>query len=187
MREQIAMRRNLKELAVAYHEAGHAVIDRVVLPQIAVRYVTIIPNKAAGTLGHCRGRESGPGFRPDIETNPRTRNRLESLVMGILAGAIAEQKFTGKNNWAGSCSDREKALSFASHMSGGGKVLDTYVEYLWARTEELVCTPIHWECIKALAEKLVAERTVSGKAVNKLIQDVRNAFIRDQSRHGGIV
>jgi ATP-dependent Zn protease len=159
-----------EEASTAYHESGHAIVSRITWPKLALRHVTIIPTAEKGTLGHCLGRKFGKSFQPDVELTNKTRDRLEAQIMSLLAGKIAEEKFTGTKS-KGSAYDLMTAASFASNM-GDGKVLSTYLDYLSARTEDLVYRPIYWKCVTALAKKLVNERKVSGKDVDNLIGDV---------------
>src|SRR6185437_15760265 len=83
--------------AVAYHEAGHAVA--ALLLHRPLRYVTIVPDKARGTLGH--------------DLTPRRRTILEREIMVLLAGEVAEREFRGWHNRVGSRSDYEKAHNCA--------------------------------------------------------------------------
>jgi ATP-dependent Zn protease len=183
MLTQTARKRESKEEGTAYHESGHAIVSRITWPKLALRHVTIIPNALRTiiptemeTLGYCLGRKFGKSFQPDVELTNKTRDRLEAQIMSLLAGKIAEERFTGRKS-KGSEYDLSTAASLASNMSGDGKVVSTYLAYLWARTENLVYMPIYWKCITALAKKLLNERRVSGKDVDKLIRDVIQAEV----------
>jgi ATP-dependent Zn protease len=162
-------------LATAYHEAGHAVVRRVTTPQLMVKYVTIVPDKKAQTLGLCAGANRWTTFRPDVEVTTLTRSRLEAYVMSFLAGAIAENSFTGKKT-KGTSIDFQRATDFASYMAPSDKELNAYLEWLWARTEALLSTPINWRLVEVLAQSLMQERTMTGARVQKLINETRKQF-----------
>lgn len=85
----------------AYHEAGHALIARLVDPNNRVTRVSIIPSTRG--VG---------GFSLNIPKDRiyRTRKDLESNIMVALAGRAAEEIIYGKENiTTGASSDLEKA------------------------------------------------------------------------------
>src|SRR3954471_22736079 len=91
-------------VAVAYHEAGHAVIAEHY--GIGHRKVTIIPKDdylgiAIGYKGSKLLARLGDGERFD----PQLRRRIEGLVQVLYAGPIAEYRFRGRRNRSGAQTD----------------------------------------------------------------------------------
>lgn len=76
--------------AIAYHEAGHAVIAAVL--NVPFASVSIVPTK----------KSLGRVMRHHLQSTPEER---EKDVLARLAGAIAEAKHTGWNNWEGAIED----------------------------------------------------------------------------------
>ena len=89
---------------------------------------------------------------------------------------IAEQKFTGKKS-RGSENDQIKAADLAINVAGSNEELEPYTAWLWARTESLLNFPPNWECVKAVAERLVVKRKLSGKEVQQIIFDTQQAEV----------
>ena len=75
-------------IALAYHEAGHAVM--AFLDRIALKGATIIPNDLyKGCVEHANLLH---GEDIAIETPTRSRWRMERLVRVFLAGPVAQQR-----------------------------------------------------------------------------------------------
>jgi len=87
----------------AYHEAGHALITKLMLPENTVSKITIIPStKGAG------------GFCINIPPDKLfyTKKELRSQVMVNLAGRVAEEIVFGEDNiTTGASNDIEKCIS----------------------------------------------------------------------------
>ena len=83
--------------ATAYHEAGHAVVSMEL--GRGFRKVTIVPS--GDTLGHCRNTPWGK-TQPDVDAySPRARGRIETAIIILFAGGLAEGKFCGRRNHRG--------------------------------------------------------------------------------------
>jgi cell division protease FtsH len=85
----------------AYHEAGHALVTKLVAPENRVTKVTIIPStRGAG------------GFSVSLPPDRmyRSRKQMESSIKIALAGRIAEEIIFGRDNvTTGASNDIEKA------------------------------------------------------------------------------
>lgn len=92
----------------AYHEAGHAIVGRLVTDHDPVYKVTIIP----------RGRALGVTmFLPDEDRYSYSRQRLESRIAGLFGGRIAEELIFGTSNvTTGASNDIEQATQIARNM-----------------------------------------------------------------------
>ncbi len=77
-------------MATAYHEAGHAVSAHY--NRLALKRASIIPGD--DSHGHILY-QVAESFQPEFNTDLRTRARGEALIIGLLAGHIAEEKRPG--------------------------------------------------------------------------------------------
>ncbi len=92
---------------VAYHEAGHALVNCALPNTHTVHKVSIIP-RGVGALGYVLS-------RPDDDRYLQTRSELESQIMVMLGGTIAEELvFREVSN--GATSDLDKASRVARSM-----------------------------------------------------------------------
>jgi len=92
----------------AYHEAGHAIIGRLVPEHDPVHKVTIIP----------RGRALGvTQFLPEEDNHSISKRKLESLICSLFGGRIAEEMVLGEDGvTTGASNDIERASQIARHM-----------------------------------------------------------------------
>ncbi|QJC32291.1 ATP-dependent zinc metalloprotease FtsH [Enterobacteriaceae endosymbiont of Donacia versicolorea] len=106
-RRSLVMTEAQKE-ATAYHEAGHAIIGRLVPDHDPVHKVTIIP----------RGRALGVTFfLPEIDIVSISRQKLESKISTLYGGRIAEEIIYGEKYVStGSSNDIKIATNIAKNM-----------------------------------------------------------------------
>jgi cell division protease FtsH len=92
----------------AYHEAGHAIVGRLVPSHDPVYKVSIIP----------RGRALGVTmFLPEEDRLSFSKERLESQICSLFGGRIAEQLVFGKESvTTGAANDIERATAIARNM-----------------------------------------------------------------------
>jgi cell division protease FtsH len=92
----------------AYHEAGHAIVGRIVPEHDPVHKVTIIP----------RGRALGvTQFLPEADKYSLSRRALESSICTLFGGRIAEDMTLGSDGiTTGASNDIERATSIARNM-----------------------------------------------------------------------
>ncbi|MGH8592686.1 MAG: ATP-dependent zinc metalloprotease FtsH, partial [Gammaproteobacteria bacterium] len=92
----------------AYHEAGHAIVGRLVPDHDPVYKVTIIP----------RGRALGVTmFLPEQDRLSMSRRQLESQLCSLFGGRIAEELFFGTERvTTGASNDIERATNLARNM-----------------------------------------------------------------------
>ncbi len=92
---------------VAHHEAGHAIAQLRLFPQLPVDYLTIVPNEQ-GALGFL-----APG--QDEASHVLTRQDVEARLAVLLAGREAERLATGsrEHGTSGASSDIEAASRLA--------------------------------------------------------------------------
>jgi cell division protease FtsH len=92
----------------AYHEAGHAIVGRLVPSHDPVYKVTIIPRgKALGVTM----------FLPEKDSYSQDKEQLESMISSLFGGRIAEELTLGKDHvTTGASNDIERATQIARNM-----------------------------------------------------------------------
>ena len=106
-RKSMVMSDDEKKLT-AYHEAGHAIVGRLVPDHDPVYKVSIIP----------RGRALGVTmFLPEEDRYSYSKRRLESQISSLFGGRIAEELIFGLDSvTTGASNDIERATSIARNM-----------------------------------------------------------------------
>ena len=97
-----------EKLNTAYHEAGHAIVGRMMPEHDPVYKVTIIP----------RGRALGvTTFLPEQDKYSHTKKALESQITSLFGGRIAEELIHGFDGvTTGASNDIERATKIAHSM-----------------------------------------------------------------------
>ncbi|MEM6998641.1 MAG: ATP-dependent zinc metalloprotease FtsH [Pseudomonadota bacterium] len=97
-----------EKLNTAYHEAGHAIVGRLVPSHDPVYKVTIIP----------RGRALGVTmYLPEEDRYSQNKEQLESMLSSLFGGRIAEELTLGKEKvTTGASNDIERATQLARNM-----------------------------------------------------------------------
>jgi cell division protease FtsH len=97
-----------EKLLTAYHEAGHAVVGRLVPEHDPVYKVTIIP----------RGRALGVTmFLPEQDKYSISKRQLESQLASLFGGRVAEEQVFGEEAvTTGASNDIERATQIARNM-----------------------------------------------------------------------
>ena len=106
-RKSMVMSEDEKKLT-AYHEAGHAIVGRLVPEHDPVYKVSIIP----------RGRALGiTMFLPDADRYSYSRRKLDSNISSLFGGRIAEELIFGEEAvTTGASNDIERATELARNM-----------------------------------------------------------------------
>jgi cell division protease FtsH len=106
-RKSMVMNESEKKLT-AYHEAGHAIVGRLVPEHDPVYKVTIIP----------RGRALGVTlFLPEQDRYSHSLKRLESQLSSLFGGRVAEELIFGwENVTTGASNDIQRATELARKM-----------------------------------------------------------------------
>jgi cell division protease FtsH len=106
-RRSMVMSEKEKKLT-AYHEAGHAIVGRLVPEHDPVYKVTIIP----------RGRALGVTmFLPEQDKYSISRKQLDSQLASLFGGRVAEELIFGVENvTTGASNDIERATAIARNM-----------------------------------------------------------------------
>jgi Peptidase family M41 len=171
--------------AVAYHEAGHAVVAHMLGHQ--VRRVSIAPKSGSEGRVSWRNPIKNPSVRGKLEYGSeadldRVRYRIDHAIIVSMAGAFAQKRHNPRSGWRYSGSgaargesllkgsDDQQALALMSRVHEDEKVRDAYWRYLEARAEALVKR--YWSRIERLAITLLDREIISG--------DIREAMMPDE-------
>jgi ATP-dependent Zn protease len=132
--------------AIAYHEAGHAVISMKL--GYKCLYVTITPD--GDRLGHACCEDPLIGGRDD---------KIEHALKVLIAASLAESRHIGSRTW-GDADDRVKATNLALLAT------DRDIERAEALINEMIgearkLVEQHWPDIEALAQRLLVKERVN--------------------------
>ena len=184
---------------IAYHEGGHAVVQRILPKCDPVQKVTIISRGMA--LGYTMA-------LPSEDRYLQSKTEFEDKIAGLLAGNVAERLVFGDTT-TGASNDIEKATDLARRMVTEFGMSDRLGPLSFGKRDELVflgreigeqrnysdevakqideevrvivdhayerameTLVKHRDKLTALAEKLVAEETVDGEEFEKLFSDL---------------
>ena len=132
--------------AIAYHEAGHAVISMKL--GYKCLYVTIIPD--GNRLGHVCCEDPLAGGHDD---------KIKHALKVLIAASLAESKHIGCQTW-GDADDRVKATTLALLATDRDtEQAEALINEVIGETRKLV--EHHWPDIEKLAEKLLVEGRVN--------------------------
>ncbi len=128
-RRSMVMSEKEKKLT-AYHEAGHAIVGRLVPEHDPVYKVTIIP----------RGRALGVTmFLPEQDKYSVSRKQLESQLASLFGGRVAEEiVFGAEHVTTGASNDIERATSIARNMVTRWGLTEALGPLTYAEDEEEV-------------------------------------------------
>jgi hypothetical protein len=132
--------------AIAYHEAGHAVISM----RLGYRclYVTITPD--GSRLGHACCEDPLIGGHD---------HNIEHALKVLLAASLAEGRHVGSRTW-GDADDRVKATNLALMATDHDtQRAETLINEMIHETRKLV--EQHWPEIDALAQRLLVNQRVN--------------------------
>ncbi len=178
MANPIAEMDPLQMRQVAYHEAGHAVIQHYVLPDQRIARVSIV-RRSSGILGYVL-----PVDTDEIYAQPL--RRIVGRIMVALAGHLAVKIFMGEF-WTGATGDYNNARTMlrllAMHGFFGPPVSELFVdvkelrfsdervERVWNQLEEQVRRMLfeHADEVEALVEALLEKKDLSNREVLELL------------------
>ena len=123
-------------IATAYHEAGHAVADRVL--GFRVKQISIVRDAKKGLEGFSK---SNTRFNVEAMEYPTRERRAyyHDYVVALFSGEEAQRRFSPRSvrNWQG-WSDRRTIIEVLTRMHGEGEEFKHIQRYLWQRARNLV-------------------------------------------------
>ena len=145
--------------AVAWHEAGHAVVTRFMLPDARLTRITVIPS-ARGAAGYSMS------VQPDRLLH--TRRELMGMICAALGGRAAEEMLLGRDDvTTGAANDIKKAREMAGAMAEefamgetGDKEKDSAEILREAMETTRKCLKENEWTLRALAEALLNRETL---------------------------
>jgi cell division protease FtsH len=167
-RRSMIMKEEEKKLT-AYHEAGHAIVGRLVPDHDPVYKVSIIP----------RGRALGVTmFLPEDDRYSYSKQHLESQLSSLFGGRIAEQQIFGDEAvTTGASNDIERATSIARSMVTQWGLSDRMGPLTYAEDEGEVF----------LGKSYGKQKTVSDETAQAIDSEIRSLIDRNYQRSVGIL
>ncbi|WP_417851921.1 M50 family metallopeptidase [Thalassoglobus sp.] len=149
--------------ATAFHEAGHAVM--AMLLGRPVEKVTIVPGQmqsGRGRLGACKIQK---GMRKP------SRDPMEDEVLILLAGMVAESRITGRYCQQGASQDLHLVQSLLSeNRATNERQLQRLAKRMIDKTENLLSGAEPTKAIELIANELLKNETISGRAVRHFFE-----------------
>lgn len=163
---------------IAYHEAGHAVIQHYVLPDQRISRVSII-RRSSGALGYVLSVDTDEIYAQPLR-------RIVGRIMVSLAGHLAVKVFMGEF-WTGATSDYNNARTMlrllAMHGFFGPPVSELFtdvkelrfsderVERVWGHLEHQVERILfkHADEVEALVEALLRQQELTNRELLQIL------------------
>lgn len=167
-RRSMAMSEDEKKLT-AYHEAGHAIVGRVVPEHDPVYKVTIIP----------RGRALGVTmYLPEGDKYSMNRVAIESQLCSLYGGRVAEELIFGVDKvTTGASNDIERATKMARNMVTKWGLSDEMGPIAYGEEEDEVF----------LGRSVTQHKNVSNETARKIDEVVRGILDKAYSRTSQIL
>lgn len=167
-RRSMVMSEDEKRLT-AYHEAGHAVVGRLVPAHDPVYKVSIIP----------RGQALGVTmFLPEEDRHSMSKQYLESKISSTFGGRIAEELVFGKDKVTnGATSDIEVATRIARNMVTKWGLSEKLGPLAYSEEEQEVF----------LGHSVTQHKNVSDETAHLIDEEVRSIIDRNYERAQGLL
>jgi cell division protease FtsH len=148
----------------AYHEAGHAIVGRLVPDHDPVHKVTIIP----------RGRALGVTmYLPEEDRHSHSKQWLESRISSLLGGRIAEELIFGLDYvTTGASNDIQRATELARSMVTRWGLSEKLGPLMYGENENEVF----------LGHSVARHKEISNETAANIDREVRNFIDRNYDR-----
>jgi hypothetical protein len=144
-----------EEAATAYHEAGHAVMALYLGRPI--HKVSIVPGQSdigVRHAGNCRIQKG---------SSRASKDWLEDEVLILLAGLVAESRWTGREAMEGAAQDLRMVRRFVESRAGSGRQTERLERRWLSKTEHILSDPVLWWAVERIAEELLHRKSISGR------------------------
>jgi cell division protease FtsH len=167
-RKSMVMSEDEKRLT-AYHEAGHAIVGRLVPEHDPVYKVSIMP----------RGRALGiTMFLPERDTYSASKQKLESQISSLFGGRVAEEIIVGKERvTTGAQNDIERATSLSRNMVTRWGLSERLGPLAYAEEEGEVF----------LGRSVTKHKSVSEETAHLIDEEIRSIIDRNYERSDRIL
>lgn len=162
-----AMPPSIRRIAKAYHEAGHAVAAAFL--NRPFHQVRIVSDRQAKIHGRCTYPDWPTDLDPEMPS-VQTTDRIQQEILIAYAGHAAEAEYCDRRIWSGSEHDRQRARDLASAITYSDAERDAYLKKAWVQAKARVWTPDWGEAIEAVAEALLAQRTLRAVQIAHLMR-----------------
>lgn len=148
-------------LATAWHEAGHALV--AVIVGRPIQKVTVAPAKLQtggvrlGAVRFQKGRSKS------------TNDWLEDEVLILLAGMVAESKFTGQYCQASASHDLRAARNLMDKRAATERQMEKLERRLLDKVEHLLEQSHHVAALKMIVDELMEKQTIKGRTVKHFL------------------
>ena len=149
-------------LATAWHEAGHALVAAIVGRPI--QKVTVAPANLQtggvrlGAVKFQKGRSKS------------TNDWLEDEVLILLAGMVAESKFTGQYCESGARQDLRAVRNLIDKRAATERQMEKLERRLLDKVEHLLEQPHHVAALKMIVDELIEKQTIKGRTVQHFVR-----------------
>ncbi len=167
-RRSMVMSDSEKKLT-AYHEAGHAIVGRLVPSHDPVYKVSIIP----------RGRALGVTmFLPEEDRYSLSKEHLESQISSLFGGRIAEEIVFGRDSvTTGASNDIKRATEIARNMVTKWGLSEKLGPLMYSEEEEEVF----------LGRSVTQHKNVSDDTAHAIDEEIRAFIDRNYQRAHGLL
>lgn len=159
---------------VAYHEAGHAVVARVLRCSFTAVSIEVEDGGCVWMRSQFRR------MRPDIApTTPQLRDAFEREFMTCCAGRLAQERFMARRAEGFEYEhDAAVAEEMLQRVSSRPAERRAYHRYLVERTRSELSFPPHWNAVHTLAEQLMQHGVLRARAA---VQIIDAAIVADEA------
>jgi len=161
--------------ATAFHEAGHAVSHWL----NAIPFEGVSIARKGDSFGRVMFRKVGRRFVDSAQAGSltlRQRDRLERHVVALLAGEIAENRYSRRHNHNGASYDYEMALGLCEGMIETPKECIAYLNWLYVRSRGQITTRENWLAVRAVATRLLSATSITGRDAVTVIKKALDAL-----------
>jgi len=153
--------------ATAYHEAGHAVIALYLGRPI--QRVSIQPSHLR--LGQCEIQKGS--FRP-------SKDLLETEILILLGGPAAEARHIGRYDWMGASQDLRGVRRLVEMRAVSIKQIERLERRMLDKAEYLLEQPGVWPAIELIANELLRQTVISGRAARHFFDLAKSLADKDR-------
>lgn len=179
---------NERRMALAYHEAGHAVAQLIQGLKIKAVSIKARERSAGRSDGYARGRAFRAVFANSPtawDIAPRHKNQFEKEVRSLLAGEVAQRRFAPRSvrGWQtrqAHHGDMPQVEDLIRRIAPSDREFAAYFKLLMIQTELLI--EQYWPCVEAIAAALNERESLTGNEVSDVFKRERQAEIERRRR-----
>ena len=155
--------RRVRQLRVAFHEAGHVVVARI--KGMPIHKATIIPER--DTIGHVEYANPLRGVKLDRDDSDQARLCAEHAIIILFAGPAAQRKYSPRSwRFCHGKGDFEELADLAWRIYRSDA--DAQLERLYRKAKDLVAE--HWRDVVITPEALVKEQTLEQERIEEILE-----------------